>query len=317
MIYATGIDLGGSSIKAVTVTPTGKFRAEANLAFDPQAEMDWAGKIRGLVQQIEKKRGEPPKHLGISAPGLTATDGRSIAHMPGRLQGLEKLDWSKLLGTRRVVPVLNDAHAALLGESWLGAARGYQNVILLTLGTGVGGAAIVDGRLLHGQIGRAGHLGHVSLDPDGVPDICGAPGSLERAIGNCTIEERSHGRFTTTHELIQAYLTGDPVAQTVWTKSVKALAAAVCSFINVLDPQAVIIGGGIARAGDALFKPLEQLLAPMEWRPGGQRVKLLPAELGEFAGAIGAAYNAYRCGGAKVEGGPWRVDMVPYVHRNA
>ena len=315
MIYAIGIDLGGSSIKFVTVSTAGKFRAEANVSFDPEKKMDWAKKIQDTVGQIEKKRGAA-KYIGLSAPGLASADGRSIAYMPGRLQGLEKLDWTKRLGTKRVVPVLNDAHAALLGESWLGAARGFQNVILLTLGTGVGGAAIVDGRLLRGQIGRAGHLGHASLDPDGVPDICGTPGSLEVAIGNYSIQQRSHGLFETTHELIEFYNQGNPVAQSVWTQSVNALAAAVCSYINILDPQAVIIGGGVARAGDALFKPLKQLLDPMEWRPGGHRVKLLPAELGEFAGAIGAAYNAFRLGGAKVEGGPWRVDLVPYVHRN-
>src|SRR5207237_7988665 len=167
------------------------------------------------------------------------------------------------------VPVLNDAHAALLGEAWVGAARGFQNGSMLTLGTGVGGAAMVDGRLLRGQIGRAGHLGHSSLDPDGPPDCAGTPGSLEVAIGNCTVQQRSRGRFQTTHELIAAHLKGDAEATAVWRKSVKALAAAVCSFMNILDPEAVLIGCGIARAGNALFDPLRQFLGPIGWRPLG------------------------------------------------
>jgi len=294
MNYSLGIDLGGSSIKAVAVTPAGESLARHNIDFDPDTRLDWAQKIRALVRQLEAERGAPADCLGLSAPGLTAVDGRSIACMPERLQGLEGLDWTTFLGRSKAVPVLNDAHAALLGEVWVGAARGFQNVILLTLGTGVGGAAMVDGRLLHGHIGRAGHLGHASLDPDGPPDCAGTPGSLEVAIGNCTLQTRSGGRFQTTQDLIAVYLKGDAEATAIWLKSVKALAAAVCSFINILDPEAVIIGGGIARAGVALFGPLQRFLERMEWRPGGQRAKILPAQLGEFAGAFGAAFNALK-----------------------
>ena len=258
--------------------------------------MEWAEKIPALVQHLQRESGAPADGIGLSAPGLAAADGRSIVCMPERLQGLEGLDWTKFLGAAKTVPVLNDAHAALLGEAWVGAARGFQNVIMLTLGTGVGGAAMVDGRLLRGQIGRAGHLGHSSLDPDGPPDCAGTPGSLEVAIGNCTVQQRSHGRFQATHDLIAAHLKGDAEATAVWLKSVKALAAAVCSFINILDPEAVIIGGGIARAANALFEPLQQFLEPIEWRPVGQRARILAAQLGEFAGAFGAAANGLRKG---------------------
>ena len=292
MNYAIGIDLGGSSIKAVTATPAGEALSRHNIDFDPNKDMEWAEKIRALVQQLQKERGSPAGSIGLSAPGLAAADGRSIACMPERLQGLEGLDWAKFLSAPGMIPVLNDGHAALLGEAWVGAARGFTNVILLTLGTGVGGAAMVDGRLLRGHIGRAGHLGHSSLDPDGPPDCAGAPGSLEVAIGNCTIQERSGGQFHTTHELIAAHLKGDAEASAIWLKSVKALAAGICSFINILDPEAVIVGGGIARAGAALFGPLQRFLERMEWRPGGHRARILPAQLGELAGAFGAARNS-------------------------
>src|SRR5437867_3393811 len=291
-IYGLGIDLGGSCVKAVAVMPAGEVLARHTLEFDAAKSMDWAEKIRALVRQLQSERGRPAEGIGLSAPGLAAADGRSIVCMPQRLQGLEGLDWTKFLGAAKTVPVLNDAHAALLGEVWVGAARGLQNVILLTLGTGVGGAAMVEGRLLRGHIGRGGHLGHSSLDPDGPPDCAGTPGSLEVAIGNCTIQERSGGRFHTTHELIAAHLKGDAEASAIWLKSVKALAAGVCSFINILDPEAVIVGGGIARAGAALFGPLQRFLERMEWRPGGHRARILPAQLGELAGAFGAARNS-------------------------
>ncbi|HVR35438.1 MAG TPA: ROK family protein [Methylomirabilota bacterium] len=289
--YAIGIDLGGSSVKSVLVTAEGKALSKDQHDFDAAAPMDWAMMIRDLVLRYESRQGVPASWVGLSAPGLAARDGRSIAHMPGRLKGLEGLHWTEFLKRETEVPVLNDGHAALLGEAWLGAARGFEDVIMLTLGTGVGGAAIVDGKLLLGQIGRAGHLGHTCLDPEGPPDVCGTPGSIEVAIGNCTLRERTGGRFETTHDLVAACSNGDDFAKTCWLKSVKALACALGSFINILDPEAILIGGGIARAGASLFEPLEEFLRPVEWMPGGHRVKIIPAALGAHAGAFGAAWN--------------------------
>jgi glucokinase len=293
---AIGIDLGGSCVKGIAVTPEGQELAKTIVGFDDGGQMDWAQKIRDLVGQLQSEVGSNVSSfsIGLSAPGLAAADARSIAHMPGRLQGLEGLDWTKFLATTTPVPVLNDAHAALLGEVWLGAAKGVRNVIMLTLGTGVGGAAIVDGQLLRGHIGRAGHLGHSCLDIEGPPDVTGTPGSLEVAIGNCTVAARSRGRFHTTHDLVAAYNAGDVEATAVWLRSVRALACAIASFVNILDPQAVVLGGGIARSGAALFEPLQRFLDDVEWRPGEARVRILPALLGEFAGAFGAAGNALR-----------------------
>jgi glucokinase len=296
MDYAIGIDLGGSSVKSVAVTPEGKTLAQAVMAFDAEVQMDWVRKIRAILTEVQSEQNGPACCIGLAAPGLAAKDGRSIAHMPGRLQGLEGLDWTTLLEASRPVPVLNDAHAALLGEGWLGAAKGFQNVILLTLGTGVGGAAMVDGNLLRGHIGRAGHLGHVSLDVNGPPDVCAMPGSLEVQMGNYSIGERSQGKFSTTHELVAAYQAGDAFASAVWLRSVRALACAIASFGNVLDPEAVVVGGGIARCGDALFEPLRRMVSEVEWKTAGYELKILPAVLEEFAGAYGAARNAFQAG---------------------
>lgn len=287
MSYLFGIDLGGSSVKAVALTPEGKTLARFNETFDPGRRLHFAETIRQLLDRVTMEQGMAPGRIGLSAPGLAAKDGRCIAFMPGRLDGLVGLDWTSFLKTPRPVSVLNDAHAALLGEVWLGAARGLTNVIMLTLGTGVGGAAMVDGRLLRGHSSKAGHLGHVSLDLDGPKDVCDMPGSLEFQIGNYSIGERGAGRFATTHELIAAVRAGDAFARDVWDRSLKALAVAIGGFTNVLDPEAVIIGGGIARAGDDLFPPLARLVPGFEWQVCGHRVKLLPAQLGEFAGAIG------------------------------
>jgi glucokinase len=280
-----GLDLGGTQIKAVLLSDTGEIlRRELR-----PTTADFPATIRALVEELA-----PTSPVGISAPGLAAPDGRSIAHMPARMPGLAGLDWTTHLAREKVVPVLNDAHAALLGEAWIGAARGLRDCFMLTLGTGVGGAILADGRILRGHLGRAGHLGHLSLDPFGLPDIVRTPGSLEDAIGNHNIAQRTAGRFATTHDLIAAATAGDQFAGEIWRRSIRALAAAIASLINILDPEAVILGGGIAQAGDSLFAPLRDELDQLEWRPTATPVKLLPAQLGEWAGAIGAAHEARR-----------------------
>jgi glucokinase len=289
MSYSIGVDLGGTNIKIVVVSPDGTV-LDYVTCDTADTEGSWAQTIKTNLDQIRSRRGETPCHIGLAAPGLAAKDGRSIAYMQGRLAGLQGFMWGDFLDLP--VVVLNDAHAALLGEVWQGAAKGYRNVILLTLGTGVGGAVLVDGRLIKGQIGRAGHLGHTSINSDGAPDIVNTPGSLEQMVGNYNLSERSAGRFTSTRELVEAHLGGDSEATTIWLRSIHHLAAAIASFINAFDPEVVIIGGGIAQAGSALFDPLGQYLDRFEWRPIDHQVPIIAAALGEKAGAIGAAYHA-------------------------
>ncbi len=289
---AIGIDLGGTQIKAVLLTAAGEIVRRELRATDDGATGAWLAAVRAVIAELGGSEA-----IGISAPGLAAADALSIVSMPGRLHGIEGLDWTRALEARRKVPVSNDAQAALLGEAWLGAARGLRDAILLTLGTGVGGAILANGRLLRGSIGRAGHFGHTCLDPRGPASIAGMPGALECAIGNFNIRERTDGRFDSTHGLIAAFRAGDEFAREKWLESIRALACAIGSFINILDPEAVILGGGIVRAGEALFTPLREELARVEWRPLGASVPLLPAELGEWAGAIGAARLALLEGG--------------------
>lgn len=285
--YALGLDLGGTSVKAVALDGA-VLAAQDHEPFELAEPMAFARAMERVVVRFTERLG-PPGSIGVSAPGIPSLDDRSIAHMPGRFEGLEGLVWGNRLARPEGVPVVNDANAALLGEVGFGAGRGARHAVLLTLGTGVGGAVLSDGRLLRGHTGKAGHLGHVSLDPSGAPDICNAPGSLEDAMGNHNIVARTGGRFATTHDLVRAVESGDAGAREIWLRSIRALAAAIASFGNVLDPEVVIVGGGVARAGEVLFGPLRTLLADMEWRPGGRGLRLVPAELGELAGAYGAA----------------------------
>ena len=291
--YAIGVDLGGTNIKIAAVSHDGDVLEyqTAETADDVEGGA-WANTIKETIEQLQKNRGFAATHIGVASPGLAAKDGLSIANMQGRLEGLQGLIWGDVLKTSRPVLVLNDAHAALLGEVWKGAAQGFTNVVLLTLGTGVGGAVLADGRLLKGHLGRAGHLGHISLNPDGELDIVGTPGSLEEMIGNYNLFTRSKGRFNSTRELVEAHLEGDKLATSIWMRSIHHLAAGLTSIINSFDPEVIILGGGISRAGSALFEPLASELDRIEWRPLGHKVGIIPAALGDLAGPLGAVYNS-------------------------
>ena len=286
-----GVDIGGTHIKMAAFSPEGEMLANWHRDTGDQptsAVPAFAETVREMLREVAA----PDACVGLAAPGVAAKDERSIAYQPGKAHGIEGFDWTTFLQREKILPVLNDAHAALLGEIWCGAAIGARDAILLTLGTGVGGAILSDGRLLRGAIGRAGHLGHVSVEENDERSIFGMPGSLEAAIGNYSVGQRSGGRFSTTRELVDAHLAGDAAATGLWLRSVRALARAVASFINALDPEVIIIGGGIAKAGRSLFEPLAGYLDEFEWRPGGHCVRILPARLGEWAGACGAAWKA-------------------------
>jgi len=280
---AIGIDLGGTRIKGVVINSSGEILAQKY----QQIEKDnWKQVIIQVMEELTAS--VPGEHLaGISAPGIPDKDNSCIAHMPGRLAGLEGLHWSHIFG--RETWVANDAIAAMAAEAKFGAARGVNHAVMLTLGTGVGGAILINGQIYQGAFQKAGHAGHISVDHEGDPDITGMPGSLEDAIGNCTIKKRSLGKYDYTHELLEDYNKGDHFAQWLWLSSVRKLSVAIASITNILSPELIILGGGITEAGPLLFDPLQQFLALYEWRAGGYKTTLVKAEFGDLAGAIGAA----------------------------
>jgi len=278
-----GIDIGGTNIKAVRLDAAGAVIGASHRA-TPAQRGALIAQVHALLTELQA---DAQDALGIASPGLADPANRAIRWMRGRLDCVEDLDWAAQLN--RAAVVLNDAHAATFGEASCGAAAGKRHVVMLTLGTGVGGGVIVEGRLLQGATGRAGHLGHMCLDPDGAPDIVGTPGALEDHVGAHTLAAQSEGRFTDTAALLAAMRDGDREAAQFWAQRVKALACGVVSLINVFDPEVVVLGGGTAQAGPALFEPLQRWMDCLEWRPLGEPVPIVPAALGDRAGAIGAA----------------------------
>ncbi|MDW3645628.1 MAG: ROK family protein [Bacteroidia bacterium] len=287
-----GIDLGGTHIKGILMSQEGKILHKLHRKTDDQeAKLGfaiWQRRIKEMIEELSAGKQYP---IGISAPGLPRADGKAIAYMPGRLQGLEDFDWSSYINNPKTF-VLNDAVAALLAERNFGAAQGYQHVMMLTLGTGVGGALLIHGKPYFGKLSRAGHLGHISLNPDAETGILDLPGTLEYFVGNATIEKRSMGKFSSTHQMVEAYKAGDHYATQLWMDTLKKLAIGISSLINVISPELIILGGGISQAGNALFEPLQKLMNVYEWRPGSVSTPIVAAQMKEFAGAIGAAVYA-------------------------
>lgn len=293
---AIGLDIGGTETKAVVVNGEGTCIHESSA---PTAEAgrtsqpDVIARLRERVANIQREIGKPIAHVGVAVPGLASRDERSVGWLPAGKLALQGVDLTRVLDWPSPVPVLNDAHAALLGEVWRGGAANRRDVVLLTLGTGVGGAILADGKLVRGAIGRAGHLGHIGIGTGSPPSVCNLPGALEDAIGEQTLSGRARGKFGATRAVVDAMKSGDPHAAQIWDTSIKHLAYAIASFINMLDPEVIVISGGIAKAKEHLFVPLRKHLAAIEWRPvGGEGVPIVPAVLGEWAGAMGAAARA-------------------------
>lgn len=292
MNLVIGIDLGGTNVKGVLIEPSGKIIAQYFLPTIDDNEGLWRENVQKVVDYLKNIAGEPIEIIGLSAPGLANVDNSYIEHLPNRLQGLEHFLWSKYLKTKTFV--LNDAHAALMAEAKFGAMVGKKHGILLTLGTGIGGAIMINGQLYQGLSQMAGHLGHTTINySDDEQSILGMPGSLEYAFGNYSIKKRSRGKFETVYELVKAFENGDTYGTWLWLDAVRKLAIAMASLINALSPEIIVLSGGITNANDLLFKHLNEFINIFEFRPNGKKTEIVKAQFQDIAGAIGAAGFAF------------------------
>lgn len=285
--FSIGIDLGGTRIKAVLIDADGNIEGKNYQPTNDGDDKVWKNAVARAVKELQTIAKADRIAIGLSAPGLPNDINTCIACMPGRMQGLEYFNWTDFL--QRPTYVVNDAVAAMMGEAKFGAAKGRKNVIMLTLGTGVGGAILIDGKPYQGAMNKAGHIGHMVINDEGDCDVTGMPGSLEECIGNCTVEKRSKGKFTSTQEMLAAYKKGDEFAKEVWMKSVRQLGIGLASLANILSPEVIVVGGGIAQADDDLFLPLNEFMKKFEWQPNGKTTSIVKAMFGDMAGAIGAA----------------------------
>ncbi len=294
MAIAIGIDLGGTNIKGVLLDDTGKILYQTSQATAPDASDEdqghhWKQAVAAMIRTLKGASDLPINTIGLAAPGLPNNANSAIRIMPGRLDSLENFMWADYLQEQQVW-VLNDAHAALMAEAKFGAGRGIGNIVMLTLGTGVGGGILINGELYQGNFQMAGHLGHMALEADQEHlGITGMPGTLENAMGDATVTQRSYGKFLSTHALVEAYTQGDTFATYLWLNAVRKLAIGLCSLRNLLSPELIILGGGITKAGDALYTPLADFMDIYAWKNVGEKLPVQEAHYSDMAGAVGAA----------------------------
>ncbi|MCU0389639.1 MAG: ROK family protein [Thermoflexibacter sp.] len=294
MKTAIGIDLGGTNVKGVLLNENGEILKQHYLPTQDDPDGKWRANILTMADFL-KKDAPSATIIGLSCPGLANESNKCIAHLPNRLAGLENFIWENYLGMTTFV--LNDAHAAMMAEARFGAVRGHKNAILLTLGTGVGGGLLINGALYQGSHQMAGHFGHICINTeDDETSILGMAGSLEYALGNYSIKRRSAGRFQSTHELLEAYNRSEAFATWLWLDSLRKLGLVIASFANSLSPEVVVLAGGITKAGEALFKPLQEFVNIYEFKPNGAgstKTLIKQATFSDLSGAIGAAAFAF------------------------
>ncbi|UBF25885.1 ROK family protein [Kovacikia minuta CCNUW1] len=290
-LQVLGIDLGGTAIKLGRFTQEGKCVQSMSLP-TPQPSTPEAvlGAMVAAIVDLDPE--QKAVAIGVGTPGPADATGR-IARVAINLDGWHDIplaDWLEAKTDRPAV-VANDANCAGLGEAWLGAGRWYRNLILLTLGTGVGGAIILDGKLFTGHHGTAGELGLITLNPDGPPCNSGNQGSLEQyvsvqAIRRCTGLEPD--------ELGALALAGDPKALEFWQSYGQDLGAGLASLIYVLTPEAIVIGGGVSASADFFFPSIWSAIEKRVLPSSRAGLQLLRAELGNQAGIVGAAKLAWQ-----------------------
>lgn len=285
---AIGIDIGGSNIKGVLLNDNGDMLLRDAMPTNDDGGGNWQNNVIGMVKRLNAGHNDRIEAIGISCPGLANEENNAIAYLPNRLSGIENLNWNVLFDAQTYV--INDAHAALIAETKFGCLQGNRNAVLLTLGTGVGGAILINGELYQGQNQMAGHFGHMCITSnDDERSIVGMPGSLEYALGNYSIERRSFGRYSTTHEVVNAYQQAEPFATWLWLNMMHKLALTIASLSNALSPEAVVLAGGITQAADNLLKPLQAFLDIYEYRPNNNQTSIKIAQFTDLSGAIGAA----------------------------
>jgi glucokinase len=285
-----GLDLGGTNIKVAVVEErdAGLPLVVARETRRTEAHRGPDGVVGRLAEvgQDALDRHGPVAAVGVGLPGVYDQDGRAVLlpNLPGDWNGVPvQAPLAEALGMP--LALVNDARAFSLAEAVLGAARGLGTVVCMVLGTGVGGGIVVDGRLLGGP--GAGEIGHQTVLLDGPRCGCGNRGCVE-ALTRADVFARRGGRAT-PEEVYAAARAGDPVACAAVEHVVGWLSVALANAYALLAPDAFVVGGGVAAAGDLLLGPLEEATRRRVFLAPPERVRVLPAALGPYAGAAGAA----------------------------
>ena len=324
--HIIGVDLGGTSIN-VGVLPFdgGKVLGMRSLPTEPQRGAKFVvdrmvEMIQAAMKDARREGGIPPDGflgVGIGSPG-------PLDRATGTVLATPNLGWRNFplrdliangVGLEAVLD--NDANCAALGEYWQGAGRTVKHLVAVTLGTGIGGGIVLDGRVFHGASDLAGEIGHMTIDSTGRKCNCGNYGCLEAYASGPAIAARAIegletdgtsllpslvdgdlGRIT-AETVYEAIVAGDVYAKEVMRETAKFLGTGLANLINVLNPGMIVISGGVTQAGEHLLTPLRAEVKRRAFREGTESCEIVTSELGGMAGVVGAAatFRVERCGG--------------------
>jgi glucokinase len=314
--WIVGVDIGGTNV-VVGLVPVEGGEALALRSFPTLPERGAEDVVRRVgqavkdaVQETLSVTGAPPEAvagMGVGSPGPLNRESGVVVKTPNL--GWTDFPLRDLLieATGLDATLDNDANCATFGEWWLGAGRGVRSLVGITLGTGIGGGIVIDGNLLHGASDAAAEIGHMTIDFTGRRCKCGNYGCLEAYCSGPNIAARAvegieAGVETVLWDLVEgelervtaatvyeAVVLDDPWANEVMAETAKILAVGIANVINILNPEAVVIAGGVTRAGDHLFVPLRSEIRRRAFKSAEAACRILPAELPETAGVIGAA----------------------------
>lgn len=305
--FAVGVDFGGTSAKVGLVGRGGEILGRDLVEIDPRADFRHivdpvADRIRALVRRSVP--GGRPLAVGLGTPGFV--DSRTGVVMSGaeNIPALKGNSVAAALGEALGLPAFadNDATCAAAGELCFGAGKSLRHFALVTLGTGVGGGLVLDGRVYRGSRGFAGEIGHICLDPGGLWCNCGSRGCLEQYASAPAIARIFREKLgkrereawePTAKDVFQRAAQGDPEARDAVEEAARSLAQAFGTLLNVLNLEAFLIGGGVSQAGEQLCAPVRRHLPDFTWPTLARETRILTAALLNDAGLLGAAATAY------------------------
>ncbi len=314
-LYA-GIDLGGTKVLALVGTADGQVLGErlvpTRAADGPEAVVD--AMVSAVQGAIKEAKVSPSAVAATGVASAGAIDhGRGVVVSSPNLPGWDQVPLVAMLRQRLDTPVAldNDANLAALAEHRLGAGRGAHNLLFITVSTGVGGGIIINDHLYRGAMGYAGEVGHITVKADGPECKCGSRGCLESLVSGTALareaqsrlrsgepsllQEMARGRGAgaiTAKLLFDALHQGDGLARTVVNEAILYLAHGLTSLVNILNPDRLIIGGGLSQQWEAYIQPAVELMREQAFAEMGRDLPVTPPELGVSAGALGALVSA-------------------------
>ncbi|MEP6902674.1 MAG: ROK family protein [Actinomycetota bacterium] len=304
-----GIDIGGTKIALALQTIQGQqvasHRLPTEVNLGPQKILE---NVSQAIEEMLAKTGANLTAIGIGCPGPIDIE-RGLALSPTNLPEWIDFPLVATIKKRFSVPIVldNDANAAALGEYFYGAGRGFKDILYVTISTGIGGAIVCEGHIHHGVGASAGEIGHTIVKPDGIRCRCGTYGCLETIGSGLSIARRmketlaaNNGKNIekfneiTAETVVEAVKNGDAAARSIWDETIKYLAIGIGNAITLIAPEAVIIGGGVASAGELLLEPLRREIRKNVTMLPIEKVEILKASLGSESGVCGALMLAQK-----------------------